>query len=247
MNDPSGECGVGDCVAVAALLYDACVSGGCEAAGEALASAGDAIAGAWESAFGGSSAAAATATTAGGAGGTIAAAKAATGFTLGYGAAAATGTKSELGRIGAGLVGTVGLGFTGKALDWLGVEGTARFGNTAAASGILTALGEGAGQFGDHMTYGTAYDPTKIVAAGAIGTLSSAALGEGLISAAGSDLSGWGGYAADTLGFAHTTAGATLGTDAVFGKSDSGRGGGHVHYPSGVHTNILQSVYAKGR
>jgi len=245
VNDPSGKCGVGDCLLLAAMAYDACAAGGCEAAGEALAVAGDGIAGAWGSVFGGT--AAATETTAATTTATVTTAKAVTGYTLGYGAAAATGTKSALGRVGAGLMAAGGFLGTGSALEWLGGRGAARFGATAAASGVVTAFGEGAGQFGDHTTYGTAYDLNKIMAAGAIGSFSSATLGEGLISVAGSDLSGWGGYAADTLGLAHTTVGATLGTDAIFGKSESSTGGGPVNYPSLVNTNMLQSVYAKGR
>jgi hypothetical protein len=135
--------------------------------------------------------------------------KAAAGFVLGYEGAAATGTESTPGKVGAGLVGAVALAGGGGAIEFL--RDTQYF-NLATATMTVGAVsataGEYAVQFGDHTVAGEGkYEPWKFAVAPVVGAVVPIISGELSLSyfADAARLTRWSAVASDTLGTTFTT------------------------------------------
>ena len=150
-NDPTGKQ-----VVAAAALIDACVSGGCEAAGELAAELLPEIEGGSSAAAAGTAAAASSAQAASTAGLAtsplaIAAAKGIAGLGIGYFGAEGTGTTSAAGDVAAGVTGALALNFGGLIAQGLSnATGLGIYGSTALVSGTATGVAEFSAEEGDY-------------------------------------------------------------------------------------------------
>jgi RHS repeat-associated protein len=151
---------------------------------------------------------------------TLIAAKASAGFALGYEGAKLTGTESELGRIGAGIVGALGLGgstqFVAGAAARLGGGTAAKVASTVALSGATGSGAEFAAQEGDKVSgVGPGHlEIGKIFGMGAVTTGASLLGGEAAM--AGLGFEGGVGAVADIWGATNTAVGAFIGNKAFY-------------------------------
>ena len=200
--------------------------------------------------------------------GGIIAGKAVAGFVMGYIGAAATGTESTAGRVGAGVIGAIGLGGSDRIVQIAGsVTGLGKAGSTVVASGIFGSLGEGAAQAGDVISGSGQYNFPKIAGMGIATAGVSLLAGEASFAALMDGTGGLTAAASDTLGAIHTGLGSFAGSkiyDGLFpaagvsaplqgGFGDTpgmntfaaGAAGGFLIYPNKSNTNQMRAVYAK--
>ena len=197
--------------------------------------------------------------------------KAIAGFAMGYGGAAATGTESTAGRVGAGVIGAIGLGGSAPIVGGIrALTGLGSAGGTAVTSGLFTGGGEFAAQTGDYYSGTGSYNLYKVGTMGVAGTGVSLLAGEASFAALTEGAGALTTAASDTLGAIHTGLGSFAASKiydgvfpaasansplqggfgdtpnmSTFASGSSGAAGGFLIYPNQPNTNQMQSVYSK--